>query len=292
MAMRHRGSAEKLVLALAAVSCCACFESTTILRVRSDGSGTLQQRTIVKQAALAQLRTFATLGGGRATLDPLSEDQARQLATSLGAGVTYVSSTPIANADGQGREANYAFTDVSQLRVSEQPQAPGGVTVRTQGLSTDSPAITLSLTHEPGGNAVLHILVPPPAIFAGADQSGGINPAVFEQLQGLKAMLAGAHLLLAMEPQGRLVRTSSPYVDGQRVTLLEVDLDRVLGDEAFLDRLRAAKTLDEVRAVTKDAPGLKINLDPEITVEFTGQPPPAAVAWRIRASQRLKAVTR
>jgi len=270
--MRHRGSAEKLVLALAAVSCCACFESTTILRVRSDGSGTLQQRTIVKQAALAQLRTFATLGGGRATLDPLSEDQARQLATSLGAGVTYVSSTPIANADGQGREANYAFTDVSQLRVSEQPQAPGGVTVRTQGLSTDSPAITLSLTHEPGGNAVLHILVPPPAIFAGADQSGGINPAVFEQLQGLKAMLAGAHLLLAMEPQGRLVRTSSPYVDGQRVTLLEVDLDRVLGDEAFLDRLRAAKTLDEVRAVTKDAPGLKINLDPEITVEFTGQP--------------------
>src|SRR5207237_1252516 len=186
------------VLALAAVSCCACFESTTILRVRSDGSGTLQQRTIVKQAALAQLRTFAALGGGRATLDPLSEDQARQLATSLGAGVTYVSS----------------------------------------------------------------------------------------------AMLAGAHLLLAMEPQGRLVRTSSPYVDGQRVTLLEVDLDRVLGDEAFLDRLRAAKTLDEVRAVTKDAPGLKINLDPEITVEFTGQPPPAAVAWRIRASQRLKAVTR
>ncbi|OLB61412.1 MAG: hypothetical protein AUI11_09870 [Acidobacteria bacterium 13_2_20CM_2_66_4] len=95
---------------------------------------------------------------------------------------------------------------------------------------------------------------------------------MFEQLQGLKAMLAGAHLLLAMEPQGRLVRTSSPYVDGQRVTLLEVDLDRVLGDEAFLDRLRAAKTLDEVRAVTKDAPGLKINLDPEITVEFTGQP--------------------
>jgi hypothetical protein len=50
-----------------------------------------------------------------------------------------------------------------------------------------------------------------------------------------------------------------------------VDLDRVLGDEAFLARLQAAKTPDEVRAVTKGAPGLKINLDPEITVEFGGQ---------------------
>jgi len=68
------------------------------------------------------------------------------------------------------------------------------------------------------------------------------------------------------------VRTSSRYVDGQRVTLLEVDLDRVLADEAFLARLQAAKTPDELRAVTKNAPGLKINLDPEITVEFTGQP--------------------
>jgi hypothetical protein len=278
--MPHRRSADispkrlgmSGVLVLAAVSCSACFESTTILRVRNDGSGTLQQRTIVKQAALAQLRTFAALGGGRATLDPLSEDQARQLATSLGAGVTYVSSTPISNADGEGREAHYAFTDVSQLHVSEQPQAPGGVTVRTPGLSTDSPAITLSLTHEPGGNAVLHIFIPPPAIVGGANGSGGINPAVFEQLQGLKAMLAGAHLLIAMEPEGQLVRTSSPYVDGQRVTLLEVDLDRVLADEAFLARLQAAKTPDELRAVTKNAPGLKINLDPEITVEFTGQP--------------------
>jgi hypothetical protein len=260
------------LLVLGALSCGGCFESTTILRVKSDGSGTLQQRTIVKQAALAQLRTFAALGGGRATLDPLSEDQARQLAASLGPGVTYVSSTPINDAEGQGRDATYAFTDVSQLRVSEQPQAPGGVTVRTQGLSTDSPTITLSLTHEPNGNAVLHIFVPPPAIFAGPNGSGGVNPAVFEQLQGMKAVLAGAHLLLAAEPQGSLVRTSSPWVVGQRVTLLEVDLDRVLGDEMFLARLQAARTPDEVRAVLKDAPGLKINLDPEITVEFAGQP--------------------
>ena len=58
---------------------------------------------------------------------------------------------------------------------------------------------------------------------------------------------------------------------GQRVTLLEVDLDRVLGDDAFLARLQAAKTPDEVRAVLKDAAGLKINLDPEITIEFSGQ---------------------
>jgi hypothetical protein len=263
-AMRNR-----CVLLLSALLCSACFESTTILHVAGDGSGTLQQRTIVKKAALAQMRSFAALGGGKATLDPLSEDQARSLAASLGPGVTMVSSTPIKDDEGEGRESTYAFTDVSQLRVSEQPQPPGGVTIRTQGFSTDSPTITLGLSREPNGNVVLHIIVPPPAIFAGPDGTGGINPAVIEQLQSMKGMLAGAHLLLAMEPTGQLVRTSSPYVDGQRVTLLEVDLDRVLADPTFVSRLQAAKTMDEVRAAVKDTPGLKINLDPEITIEFT-----------------------
>jgi len=228
------------VLALAC-ACAGCFESTTVLRVKGDGSGTLQQRTLIKKSALAQLRSFSALGGGRATLDPLSEDQARALAASLGDGVTLASTNTIETEDGQGRESIYAFPDVTKLHVSEQPPTPGGVSVKTQGIGTDAPDITLGLTHQD----------------------------VIAQLQALKGMLAGARLLLAAEPQGTLVKTSSPYVDGGRVTLLEIDLDKLLADEAFLARLQSAKTADEVRAAVKDAPGLRINLDPDITVQFT-----------------------
>ncbi len=262
---------KRAIVWCAALACSACFESTTVLRVKGDGSGTLQQRTIIKTAALAQLRSFSALGGGRATLDPLSEDQARSLAASLGDGVTLAETHTITSDDGEGRESIYAFPDVTKLHVSEQPPPPGGISVRTQGLSTDAPNITLGLTHEASGDAILHILVPPPAIFAGPNGSGGINPVVVAQLQAIKGMLAGAKLLLAAEPQGTIVKTSSPYVDGGRVTLLEIDLDKLLADESFLARLQAAKTPDEVRAIVRDAPGLKINLDPDITVQFTPQ---------------------
>lgn len=261
-----------LILCGAALACSACFDSTTVLRVNGDGSGTLQQRTVIRKAALAQLRSFSALGGGRATLDPLSEDQARALAASLGEGVTLASTTAINTEEGEGRESIYAFADVSKLHVSEQPPAASGVSVRTPGLSTDAPDITLGLTREANGDAVLHILVPPPAIFSGPDGGGGINPVVIAQLQAVKGMLAGAHVLLAAEPQGQLVKTSSPYVDGSRVTLVEIDLDKVLADDTFLARLQAAKTPEEVRAVVKEAPGLKINLDPDITIEFTSRP--------------------
>jgi len=269
--MTHRQHAALAAsLFLAGVVCSGCFQSTTVLTIKGDGSGTIQMRTVVLAAALAQMRQLAAIGGRRAaTIDPLSEDQARALATSLGEGVTLVSTNVIKTAEGEGRESTYAFTDVSQLRVSEQPAAPPDITVRTPALSTDSPKVSFSLTRSDNGNVVLHVNVPVPSLFASPDGSGGINPNVIDQLQALKAVLAGAHLILAAEPMGPLVATNSAWHDGPRVTLLEIDLDKLLADPAFVARVRAAKSTDEVKAVLKDAPGLKITLESDITIEFT-----------------------
>ena len=243
----------------------ACFQMTTVLKVNGDGSGTINHQMVYTKAALAQLEQFAAFGGGRGGgADPLSEQQARDMTASIGPGVTYVSSEPITAPLGQGRDAIYAFTDVSQLRISTQPAAPGGLTVRTQGISTQSESITFTMTHEANGNAVLHIHVPDPNYL---DAFG--SPQAAGQIGMIKTMLAGARVLLAAEPAGTLVRTSSPYADGQRVTLLDVDLDQVLRDETLLPRVQAATTPAEAKAIIKGAAGLKINLDPEIRIEFT-----------------------
>ena len=254
-----------LVLLAAALVSGACFQMTTVLKVSGDGTGTITHRMVYTNQALAQLRQFAAFGGGRgATSDPLSEQQARDMAASIGPGVAYVGSTPVTLPAGQGRESTYAFTDVSQLRISTQPATPGGISIHAPGLSTTSESITFSLTHEPNGNAVLHIHVPDPNFL---DALG--SPAAAGQIGMIKTMLAGARMLLVAEPAGAVVRTSSPYVDGQRVTLLEVDLDEVLKDETLMPRLQAAKTQDEAKAIVQAAPGLKINLDRDITIEFT-----------------------
>jgi len=249
----------------AAVLSSGCFQMTTVLKVAADGSGTIEHRMLYSPAALTQLRQFGALaGGGGQTFDPLSEQQAREMTASIGPGVTYVSSEPISTPAGQGRAASYAFTDVSQLRISTQPAAPAGLKIKTGGFSTESESVTFAMTRNPGGNAVLQINVPEPNFL---DALG--SPNATAQIGMIKTMLAGARVLLAAEPSGTLVRTSSPYVDGARVTLLEVDLDQVLQDATLLPRLQAAATPEEAKAIVKGAAGLKINLDRAITVEFT-----------------------
>ena len=256
-------------LLVAALLSTGCFQMTTVLKVKGDGSGTIDHRVVYTKAALAQLKQFAALGGGRGGgADPLSEQQARDMTASIGPGVTYVSSEPVTTPLGQGRDAVYAFTDVSTLRISTQPAAPGGLSIKTQGFNTQpsaSESITFTMTREAGGNAILHIHVPEPNYL---DFFGSPNAA--SQIGMIKTMLAGARVQLAAEPAGALVRTSSPFVDGARVTLLDIDLDTVLADETLLPRIQAvAATPAEAKAVLLSAKGLKINLDPEITIEFT-----------------------
>ena len=263
-------SARAALLLVGAITSSACFQMTTVLKVSGDGSGTLSHRMVYTRAALAQLKSFAALGGGRAgaAADPLSEQQARDTTTSIGPGVSYLSSELVTTPLGQGRDAIYAFTDVTTLRISTQPAAPGGINLKVQGVSTQpsaSESITFSMTKEPNGNAVLHIHVPAPNYL---DFFG--TPQAVAQIGMIKTMLAGARVLLAAEPMGTLVKTSSPFVDGQRVTLLDIDLDTVLADETLLPRIQAvAANPVEAKAVLLKANGLKINLDPEILIEFT-----------------------
>jgi hypothetical protein len=252
----------RLLPLICAFTCAGCFQMTTVLKVKGDGSGTIDHRMVYSPRALAQMRSLHA--GGAPPVDPASEDQARALAAAIGPDVSYVVSTPISTPAGQGRDATYAFSDVAHLRVSTQPAAPPGLPINSPALKGDAESVTFSITQNPNGNAVLHVHVPEPNFL---DALGGKGAA--SQIPMIKTLLGGARVLLAVEPAGTLVRTSSPFVDGGRVTLLEVDLDEVLKDETLIARLKAATTQDEAKAAVRAAAGVKINLDREITVEFT-----------------------
>jgi hypothetical protein len=247
------------LVAAASLVCAGCLEMTSVMKVNGDGSGTLNVRSFFTNQGLAQLKMF---GGRGQVFDPASEAYARSLAEQIGTGVTYVSSEAITTPAGQGRDATYAFPDVTQVRALQQTGT--GI-----GFGGAGGGITFGFTRVPGGNAVLRIRVPQPTLPAampGALQQPGAtpNPA---QLAMVRQMVAGARLLVAVEPAGRLVQTSSPYVDGSRVTLLELDIDRFLTDEMMI-RLLQMKATDDLQALLKGAEGLKITLDPETTIEF------------------------
>jgi hypothetical protein len=262
----------RALIAVAILPLAGCFQASTIVRVKPDGSGTIEQRILLTDAAMDQLRAFAILGGNSAdSVDPTSEAQARSMAAAIGPGVTYVSSMPARANKAQGRDTIYAFTDITQLRISEQPKVPGGVSLRSAGVSTDGEPITFALARQPDGNVQLRILVPRPGMLplATPNANGDVTPPSVEQIEMVRGILAGARLSVAIEPEGQLVSTTSPFVEGNRVTLIDLDIDKAGSDPDLVKKLQSPKTLEDAKAAINSVPGLKITLDPEISITFT-----------------------
>jgi hypothetical protein len=248
-----------------------CFQAATVIRLKADGSGTIEQRLLLTEAAMEQLRGFAILSGGNAAgADPTSEAQARSLVESLGPGVTYVSSTPVKTETAQGRDSVYAFTDITKLHMSEQPRLPGGI-VSPAGTANVG-ELTFVLTREPDANALLRIQVPKFNLLPiQPGPNGAIMAPTAQQIDMVKGLLAGARLTVAIEPEGRLVRTSSPFVEGNRVTLLDLDFDKATADPDLTTKLQSLKTADDVKATVASLQGVRITFDPEISITFAPQ---------------------
>src|SRR6185503_14977235 len=257
----------------AALLLSACLQSTAIVKVNADGSGTIDHQTTMTAEAIAQMRQLAGLfGGGDKPIDPFSEADARDMATKMGEGVTLISSTPLKNAAGEGRANVYGFRDIRLLKFNQAPATPGNTTVRAGGLGiggSDLGTVTFDLTKNEAGNAILTLHSPEDITnaFTGRTAKPG-SPTGAEQLAMVRQMLNGVRIALKVEPAGRLVRTNSPYVEGNTVTLFDLNLDALVKNDSAFARLQTVKTKEEMAAILKEVPEFKITLERDVTIEF------------------------
>jgi hypothetical protein len=271
------GACRKIGACLAAAMLSsACLQMSAVIKVSANGSGTIDYRFVKSTAEVARIRQGQlSLGLSPdliAAVDPMTENRARSQARNLGPGASYRSSTPIDTPEWRGRSSVYAFDDISRLQFSQGEDifgaSPGG----------GSPVVTAfrcSVNSAPNGNAVLHINLTQPDWYLQRDPSkpggGPVPPYEYTVQETLDAWLSrspGGRVSIAAEPNGHIVRTNSPFVDGNRVTVLEVDVEQVLGNQLLLSRLRAGRTVDEYWSAIRDVPGLKVTLEREITIEF------------------------
>ena len=79
---------------------------------------------------------------------------------------------------------------------------------------------------------------------------------------------------MAISVEGKVVKTNSQYVEGSKVTLMDIDFDPLLSDEksfkTLSGKMDAAMGDDrKMMEALKGIKGLKITTDPEVSIEFT-----------------------
>lgn len=272
------------------ISLTGCITFLTEVRVRGDGSGTIVQTMTLNPEQMKELvEGIAKQMGATATESkedtkknspkaseavPFKEADLKGKAADLGPGVTFVSAETIDTKTAAGVRVTYAFKDINQLAVNPKPEAAMGTAAA--GASSQD-ALKFRFNRMPNGNAVLTVLLsrrgtetteqaaaPPPP--ASPEESA-------QQMAMMRQLFKGLHMGMAVDVEGRIVKTNSPYVEGSKVTLMDIDFDPLLSDEKSFRDLSAKmeKTMGDDRKAMealKGIKGLKIVTDPEISIEF------------------------
>lgn len=249
----------------------ACLRSTTTISIAPDGSGTVVQETGVTPQALAMLQGVAasTNAQGGGVTELFGEEQAKKAADAMG--VRFISGEPIKTGDLDGYRARFAFDDIRkvQMKLAQDPTAaisPGSDTATEPPFEfafeqrASSSVLTITVPDQtPGAGGPLGSL-------SGGMPGGAGGDAQMNQqgLQMMRMMMQGLFVDVSLSVDGRIVNTNAPHVDGSRVTLLQIDFDRLAADEAAWQKLQAAPDLKALSVI----PGLKVIADRKVTIEF------------------------
>ncbi|MCP4661680.1 MAG: hypothetical protein GY856_40280, partial [bacterium] len=261
-----------------------CISSSTLIRLNADGSGTIEQTILLGSAFVEQMKQMMTemaaaFGGEGQQAEEqelFPEAEFREGAAELGEGVRFVSHQPIKTEESEGVRVVYAFDDVTKLHISQKPSPPSGP---GQQAAVGEREDLRFRFERAGGRSILTVLSPEPqaALDAGSAEPETTPPESEvdpEELAQMQQMFKGLRIDIAVEVAGKLIRTTSPYVDGSRVTLLEMDFEAFLDDPEKLKALAAPgaqdQSLEAMKRLLRDIPGIKVILDPEITIEFAG----------------------
>ena len=247
----------------------ACINSTTLIKVKPDGRGTVEQTTLINTQAIKAM--MPGMGQTGQSSNPVNDADLKRTAERMGPGVTVVSAEPVSANGFEGVKAVFAFEDINQLQISQDPDLGGGTRMAPDRKGNDP--VRFTLNHQ-GSTSLLTITVQdkPNATAKPTPDAGNMPDMTDPMMMGMiKSMFQGFKVNIGLEVIGTIVRTNAEYVNGPRLTLLEMDMGALLEDEAKFKALQGKlgpnASLSAVKPYLKDLKGIKID-GPVVTVEF------------------------
>jgi hypothetical protein len=247
----------RLALVPAVLLTAACFQGQRVVKINADGSGTIVDTVKMSEQAKSMMAAMEEMDkSSPAEKKTKKEAKFKERATAMG--LTFISNE--ATPDG-GQRTTYSFKDVTTIKIGQTP------TMENEKSDSSEAPVSFKFAKS-GGNSVLTVVhpKPKPADPAKAKKAPPKPEEIQQALAMMKGMMAGLKMSFQVQPAGKLVKTSSPYVDGNTVTLMEMDFDQL--DEASLKKLAAAdKEGPPPMDMLKSLKGVKAT-DGEVTIEF------------------------
>jgi len=264
-------------------SLAGCIDVETVVRVRPDGSGAVEERMLMSEELANLTAQMQSMGGDKAEGAPqlFKREQLEARTAGMGPGVSLLSVEPLTVGKRQGYKAVFAFQDVNTLRLNQNPsdKAPSGPGMGGQGSEQKEEPLTFAFKPGPTPELVIRSAAKQPdeagqeTAPAEAPRSGGPQDEAGAEMAMamMKEMFKDLRIMVAVEVEGQIVETNASFQEGSRVTMMELDFGKLLENADKFKEFaeRNPQSLADAKALMKDLPGIKAELSPEVRIRFT-----------------------
>lgn len=254
---------------------CGCLDVSQEIHVNKDGSGRIIERVMMSKSALKQLNAFFSSFPSDKKSKPEKIDiyDKKKLiadAQNYGPDVEYVKSRKLSGKTKEGYEVEYSFKDINTLRINQNPGDKG-------------PKKSDSKANRKEENVTFHFEKGSPALLT-VNFQGQAKPSKEEKRKAGKAnkedekkaidqmreILKDFYIGITVQPEGEIVETNATYREGNKITLLEMDFNKLLSDEKQLEIFaeKDPDSVEEAKALLRKLPGFKVEPNKKVTIKF------------------------
>ncbi len=253
-----------------------CLEVSTIVSVKPDGTGTITDRTLMSKASIGQMSAL-TEGGNKGQAGQMPDKAVlEKKSQEIGEGVRFVSVRPVVTKTHEGYEALYAFRDINMLQLNRNPDTGTSADSASGEQTSKKKKQYVRFILKKGSPSRL-IIVLDQEKEAGLSGSPAAakprqNPEQLKMAAGImKQFLKGMRVFMAVDINGSILSTNAMHRKEKRITLMDVDFDKLLGNPkqfASFAALGSDPSSVEAQKIMKKIPGIKLETQKEVDVSF------------------------
>jgi hypothetical protein len=255
-----------------------CVDVEKVITLNADGSGTLVETAMLTKGMYKDFEESVKLDAQAGQSQPqwtwLDKNFLRERASKLGAGVSFVSAQRVSSEKFEGWSATYAFTDIGKLKVDQSPFPLGPHAWIDGAISPNDIPVPMRFEFQKGSPSELIVNLAPPAPARAEQPPSPQDPEQVDEFADLLGrMLKDARIAIAIDFPTAIVQTDARFHEGRRVTLMDLDFNKLLADPARKKKLSASVDRDLNRKIFEGVPGVKLDPKDLYHVRFeTGNP--------------------
>ena len=269
-----------LVLSAFGIFLSGCIEMHTVITVNKDGSGLIEENIFIGKEIIKMFKEFAAAFADstqpQQEFNLFEEEKIKAKTSDYGEGIEFVSMENIVTDEREGYKAIYKFKDLNKVKVNQDPSDEMPMAEPKEGSEKTNEYVFFKFIT---GNPNRIVFKLPDETKKEEENTKQIKTddttatnveADSSDLESMVKFMKDMKAKFEIRVDGKITNTNATHVDGNTVTLFDIDFAQLISDKEKLEEFKKfnPNSFEEVKKLVSGIPGIKVELNKEVFIEF------------------------